>query len=192
MIARPCLPHPGVALLVFSSVFGLTTPQNSRQPTHLSLETLPPSAFSTAPTRVRKALTNAGCRIVQSNPPGPKESHNLITGEFVRQGQKDWAALCADGASAYIYVVWSAPSHCAARLARADLSTYTTNEQAGPSFMRRLRSVSPSVIASFLRAAPHEVPVHITHDGIDDMLVGQGSRLHYCDGRNWRELPGAE
>ena len=58
-----------------------------------SVKRLLPGDFKQLPTSVVKNLERRGCRIPQSY--GVKKKHNVISGNFFRRGQKDWAVLCS-------------------------------------------------------------------------------------------------
>jgi hypothetical protein len=55
---------------------------------------LPPTAFPELPRNVVRELQRRGCSIPQEA--FTKKPHNVITGQFARPGERDWAVLCSN------------------------------------------------------------------------------------------------
>ncbi len=71
---------------------------------------LRPDDFKVVPARVRSKLNEERCLIPQdAEKPEPR---NIVSGEFARQGQQDWAAYCSVGGKSKLVVVWGGPSQC--------------------------------------------------------------------------------
>jgi hypothetical protein len=71
---------------------------------------LRPDDFKVVPARVRSKLNEEGCLIPQDAEQA--EPHNVVRGEFARQGQRDWAAFCSVDGKSKLMVVWGGPSKC--------------------------------------------------------------------------------
>jgi hypothetical protein len=74
-----------------------------------SIRYLRPADFK-LPARVRLKLDEKRCRIPQDA--GTAEPHNIVSGEFARRGQQDWAAYCSVDGKSKLMVVWGGPSQC--------------------------------------------------------------------------------
>src|ERR671937_183045 len=65
---------------------------------------LPPAAFPQLPRNIVRYLQARGCTVPQTFVSA--EPHNVISGEFARRGQTDWAVLCSRGREPSIIVFW--------------------------------------------------------------------------------------
>jgi len=83
-----------------------TTPIVSKTDNHY----LRPEDFPELPAAVRAQLEQAHCLITQDVE--TKESHNVVTGEFARKGQQDWAAYCSVNGSSRLIVIWGGSGKC--------------------------------------------------------------------------------
>ena len=75
-----------------------------------SVRYLRPDDFKTVPARVRSKLNEGQCLIPQDAENAVP--HNIVSGEFARQGQRDWAAYCSVQGKSKVMVVWGGPSQC--------------------------------------------------------------------------------
>ncbi len=71
---------------------------------------LRPDAFKAVPARVRSKLNEGQCLIPQDAENAAP--HNIVRGEFARQGQQDWAAYCSVHGKSKVMVIWGGPSRC--------------------------------------------------------------------------------
>jgi hypothetical protein len=71
---------------------------------------LRPDEFRNVPAHMRSQLNQQHCLIPQDVETGGQ--HNLVTGEFARRGQQDWAAYCSVGGNSKVVVIWGGPVHC--------------------------------------------------------------------------------
>lgn len=152
---------------------------------------LSPSEFKELPAPIMKQLESRGCTIPQSAE--FSAPHNVITGEFARKAQKDWAVLCSTQGKSTILVFWGGPAKCFAELASAKDRDYL--QGIGDGRTGYSRKISPlgakQVFAhSELHGGPKPPPPD--HQGIDDAFVGKASVIHYCHQGVWRELEGAD
>jgi len=78
---------------------------------------LEPSSFvsESIPDNVINELKKHGCKIPQAA--HIPEPHNLISGEFAKKGQKDWAALCSRNLHSSILLIWGGTSTCPSEIA---------------------------------------------------------------------------
>jgi hypothetical protein len=71
---------------------------------------LRPDDFKAVPPQVRLTLNQRHCLIPQDVE--TVAPHNLVMGEFAKQGQQDWAAYCSVNGRSKVVVIWGGPSHC--------------------------------------------------------------------------------
>lgn len=71
---------------------------------------LRPDDFKVVPARVRSKLNEERCLVPQDAEEA--EPSNIVSGEFARQGQQDWAAYCSVAGKSKLMVVWGGPSQC--------------------------------------------------------------------------------
>lgn len=75
-----------------------------------SVRYLRPDDFKAVPARVRSKLNEGQCLIPQDAE--NTVPHNIVSGEFARQGQQDWVAYCSVHGKSKLMVVWGGPSQC--------------------------------------------------------------------------------
>jgi hypothetical protein len=129
-----------------------------------------PDRFVSLPPTVREAFTAINCQVPQTNlSAGPG---NVITGEFAAKGQRDWAALCSNGSSTEIRVVWGGPARCEDRLAaRQDSDSLVAT---APGYYSYGRSIAVGARGS--------------QDVIDDTVVNGPRAVHACIGDHWQAV----
>jgi hypothetical protein len=152
---------------------------------------LPPTAFSELPGGVVRELQRQGCTIPQEA--YTKKRHNVIKGEFGKQGQTDWAVLCSVKGVSSILVFWNGseknPASIASLEDRIFLQGITAN-QIG--FSRGLAPVGKDSIMRHYRAYGGTKPPPIDHQGIDDAFIEKASVTWYFYRGKWLKLSGAD
>lgn len=153
---------------------------------------LPPSAFPKLPRQVRRSLRSRGCTIPQAF--ADAKPHNVISGEFARRGQTDWAVLCSRNGVSSILVFWGGSARSVAELAKgADrnfLQVVDGNGKIG--FSRSIIAVGRGHILNHYRAYGGPKPPRIDHQGIDDGYLEKASYVLYYHRGKWLELQGAD
>jgi len=152
---------------------------------------LPPSAFPDLPRDVVKDLEQRGCGIPQEAL--TKKPHNVVSGEFAKRGQRDWAVLCSIEGISTILVFWNGSPVNSAAIAptedRAFLQSVTANEIG---FSRGLYAVEKDFIVRNFEGFGGPKPPPIDHQGIDDAFVGKASRTWYFHAGKWLQLQGSD
>jgi hypothetical protein len=150
---------------------------------------LSPTAFPELPAGIVRALLSRNCRVPQLR--GVNEPHNVVSGEFARPGQKDWAVLCSRAGHSTLLVFWGAMADSVAELASApDLISLQGDGKIG--FSRRISVVGREYILDHYREYGGPKPPPIDHDGIDDAFVGKASVVRYYYKGEWLTLTGAD
>ena len=153
---------------------------------------LPPAAFSQLPENVVRYLQGRGCTIPQTYMSA--DPHNVISGEFARKGQTDWAVLCSRGRESSIMVFWRGSTKSAAEIARAPDSGYlqTITEGGKIGFSRMIEPVGRDYIISHYKAYGGPKPPSVDHQGINDVFAEKASVVRYHHRGRWLELKGAD
>ncbi|MGH9844917.1 MAG: hypothetical protein ACREEM_39880 [Blastocatellia bacterium] len=174
--------------LVFPNLSSL---QSQNQKREVKLIRLPPSAFRELPPEIVASLEKRGCLVPQywrDRPP-----HNVIKGEFLRKGRKDWAVLCSRKGSSSILVFWNGNTQSVSEIAGSKDETYMqTDGGTNLVYSRYISPVGRTYILDHYRSYEGPKPAVITHQGIDDAFMGKGSTIHYRYRGKWLELPGAD
>ena len=150
---------------------------------NLPVKRLPPSAFPELPRRIVRELEAEGCAI-----PQPDETlagsgqYNVIRGEFVRKGQRDWAVLCSRDGQSAIRVFWTKHTACLSEFRRDDDSKYVGLDQRDSPYWRSIRAVRASDLGAWAEPPASGV---MQHHGIADEFVGKTATVYYCDGNTW-------
>ena len=137
---------------------------------------LEPRQARELPPAVRADLEKLGCRI-------PKfmkwdARHNVIQGQFLKAGQRDWAVLCEtrDKSGILLY-----PGGAATGL------PMLYAQPIDPA--RMIHTVSPFVLEKrAIRDHPETPPPSFDHDGIEDGAIQKTGRVLYFQDDEWTEL----
>ena len=153
---------------------------------------LPPASFSRLPKNIVQYLQGRGCTVPQSYP--SREPHNVISGEFARRGQTDWAVLCSREGESSILVFWRGSTKSVSEIAKASDRGFlqTVGEGGKVAFSRAIEAVGRDYILGQHKACGGRKPPPLTHQGISDAYVEKASVVLYYHRGRWLELQGAD
>ena len=166
--------------------------QDKWQMAESAITRLSPTTFPQLPGDVMHNLQARGCTVPQTYLEATP--HNVISGEFAKKGQTDWAVLCSrDGASS-ILVFWSGSTKSVSEVAKVEDRSYlqVTGGNGKISFSRSIIAVGGGYILERYRRYGGPKPPHIDHQGIDDGFLGKASSVWYYHRGRWLELQGAD
>ena len=166
--------------------------QDRWQSAEANIVRLSPAAFSQLPPPIIHQLRSRGCAIPQSF--GRSEPHNVISGEFARRGQMDWAVLCSRNGMSSILVFWGGSTRRVAELAASPDSAFlqTIDGSGNIGFSRAIGAVGRDYIRERYREYGGRRPPRIDHQGINDAFVEKASVVHYYHRGRWLELQGED
>jgi hypothetical protein len=157
----------------------------------LQVTRLEPSAFPELPRNIRQELERRWCTIPQVWE--DRKPHNVIRGEFTRNGQTDWAVLCSVKRVSSILIFRNGSEQNPSELAReADIEKLQGVGGDVIGYSRAISSVGRQFILDHYRAYGGPKPPRIDHQGIDDAFVGKASVVHYFHAGKWFQLTGAD
>lgn len=152
---------------------------------------LPPSAFPQLPPAVARDLVRRGCTVPQTF--DAATPNNVISGEFARRGQTDWAVLCSRGRRSSILVFWRGSVKSVSEIARAaDISFLQGIGGDRIGFSRQIGVADRKRILACYAEFGGPRPPAITHHGIEDAYVEKASSVHYFHRGRWLELQGTD
>lgn len=180
--------YPNVDNAVLSEV----TPSAVEQKDKWPVVRLSPQDFVELPQNLKDALENRGCLIPQVF--DTKKKHNVISGEFSRNGKKDWAALCSKNEVTSILVFWEGSETSVSDIFSAPESAYMQDMVGDGTmgFSRAIDTVGKDYIISHYKEYGGTKPPKIEHDGINDAFVEKASTVLYFHQGKWMELQGAD
>jgi hypothetical protein len=161
-----------------------SAPEQQAPPVAVKIRKLKPSAFRALPAGIVTELNRRACSIPQVSIEGYEtgKPHNVVSGEFARKGQKDWAALCSRGGQTAIHIFWGRPTKCASIIGAAE-------DEAG----RYLGVADAKYIRVHYEAyGGPELPPLLDHLGLNDGFAETASQVWYCYRGKWRVLQGAD
>ncbi len=164
-----------IAVVLMLIVFGSHAEGLRRVPWFIDLREVAPSEV--LPARIAAQLEDLGCRIPQVHREHYPPSEGIARGEFAAAGQQDIAVVCSKDEEAFIQVFWGGLHECSSRL---ELSGQVLDD------------VGEEYILEHYRAYGGPEPPAITHDGINDIIVGTASSVRYCHEGEWMSLRGAD
>lgn len=136
-------------------------------------------AFPQLPPPVAAELKSRGCRIPQAT--GLNRKHNVVQGEFMAPGQKDWAVLCDVKGITRLLVFWKGEGTMP-----TEVNSVETNE------VRVIGVATPQFIRDHYRAYGGPKPPPLDHQGIEDGVVEKGSSVLYFYRGKWLLLTGSD
>ncbi|HLM62290.1 MAG TPA: hypothetical protein VK308_15920 [Pyrinomonadaceae bacterium] len=175
-----------------------TFKQRSRNLTEISILAneqairLKPSDFKELPEEIIKELEKRKCTIPQIW--HSKTPHNVISGEYSKKGQKDWAVLCSINRISSILIFWNGSTKNAAEIGKSEdlgyFQTVDSNNEMG--FSRAIATVDKKYIIDHYNSYGGVKPPQIDHEGINDAFVEKASGVLYFHRGKWLELQGAD
>ena len=153
---------------------------------------LSPQSFPWLPRDIIRNLQARGCSIPQEF--GNRKPHNVVSGEFITRGQRDWAVLCSRNRNSSILVFWGGSVHKVSAISRSPDPGFLQTIDGGGSigFSRAIGAVGRDYILKHYHEYGGPKPPSIDHQGIEDAFVQKGSVLHYYHLGKWLELRGAD
>jgi hypothetical protein len=151
---------------------------------------LAPSSFSQLPKNVRQELERRNCTIPQVW--GAHEPGNVISGEFLKKGQKDWAVLCSVRLKSSILVLPAGSPQTAFKLEEEeDLNKLAGVGDGKIGYTRQIAPADEAFIHEHRRADDETKLPPIDHVGIGDSVAGGSVVLYYYQNK-WLHLIGSE
>jgi len=152
---------------------------------------LAPSSFSQLPNTVRQELERRNCTIPQlwnGHQPG-----NVIYGEFLKKGQKDWAVLCSVRLKSSILVLPEKSPQTAFKLEEEeDLYMLQGVGDGKIGFSREISPVNEAFIRDHHLANEETKLSPLDHLGISDAVAEKGSVVFYYYQNKWLRLTGSD
>ena len=113
-----------------------------------------------------------------------KKDHNVVSGEFAKKGQKDWAVLCSKNHVSSILIFWGGESTCPSEINQLEDKSSLQGYNGTAMFSRAIRTVSSSKMKSF-RTNEKSKSFSIDHQGIGDDDLDKFFVVEYCDKGKW-------
>lgn len=156
-----------------------------------NIRRLMPGAFPNLPPGVTHDLERRGCLIPQTA--YDAHPHNVVSGEFARPGQTDWAVLCSVNGASTILVFWRGDVRDVAEIAPGeDLGSLQGMGEGRIGYSRMIGVADRKFILDHYQAYGGVKPPEIDHLGIDDAFVEKASVVHYFHQGQWLRLTGAD
>jgi hypothetical protein len=149
-----------------------------------------PSTFSQLPINIINELQRQNYTIPQCY--DEKEPHNVISGEFIKKGQKDWAVLASKDLQSTIIVFWNGSVSKVSKIASKPDKNYLQGIGNGNiGYSRRISVVDKEYIIEHFNRYGGVKPPPIEHEGINDLFIYKASVVHYFNNK-WIKLTGAD
>ena len=155
---------------------------------------LPPFDFPELPAPIARELVRRGCLIPQAEQ-WADGLHNVISGQFRRPGQTDWAILCSIDRISSILVFWNgsaADVEVVNGEQRADRHYLQGMGDQPPAFSRLIGAVGKEYILVHYARHGGPEPPPIDHQGINNAFAGKVSTVRYWYKGEWLHLTGAD
>ena len=150
---------------------------------------IPIDRFAALPPTARDAFSRINCQVPQTSATGGPV--NVVAGEFAAPGQRDWAALCSDGSTSEMRIVWGGPVRCTDRVgARQDVDAMRAASPGTFAFTRLLAVANIEQLQRSIARNGKPLPEAPAHDGIEDGGE-KGGVVYYCARGAWVTVPGA-
>ena len=166
--------------------------QNRSQVADEATTRLHPTSFPQLPRNIVRALQTRRCTIPQAF--SNSTPHNVISGEFMRRGQTDWAILCSKNRVSSILVFWGGSTKSVAEVAKAADRSFLQgiDDKGNIGFSRAIDVVDRYYILRQYKEYGGPKPPRSNHQGINDAFVEKASTVRYFHRGKWLELQGAD
>lgn len=152
---------------------------------------LSPKAFLQLPKNIISYLQKEGCTVPQIF--GEDTPHNVISGQFAKRGQIDWAVLCSRDFVSSILIFWNGSTKSVADIAsKADKDFLQVIDSGYLGFSRAINVADKDYIVQHYKWYGGTKPPKIWHQGIIDAFVEKASVVRYFYRKRWIELQGAD
>ncbi len=154
---------------------------------------LKPSSFPELPDKIKDYLTNNSYTIPQIF--DSEKPHNVIIGEFIAKGVKDWAVLASKNLKSKILVFHNGNTDKknVIELAESEDIGYLQGiDEKRIGFSRYISTVDKDFIDIHYEWYGGTKPPSIDHNGIDDSFVEKASVVLYFYKGKWLRLTGAD
>jgi len=155
---------------------------------------LQPSAFPEIPASIARELVRRGCLIPQAEQ-WTDGSHNVISGQFRRPSQTDWAIVCSIDRVSSLLIFWNGSAVDVENVngeRRPDRFYLQGMGDHRPTFSRLIQAVGKKYILDHYARYDGPEPPPIDHEGIDSAFAGKGSTILYWYKGEWLHLQGAD
>ena len=162
---------------------------------------LPPSAFSNLPKEVADELEKRKCEIPQVVFPGskPGKAQNVVSGQFKKAGQTDWAVLCSVKERSRILIFWNGSAKNVEMFGgwsedRNWMQGWGEDKNGNIQYMfsRLIHTADLEYILERFEGYNGPKPSPIDHDGLLEGMSGKYSEVYYWYEGKWSVLQGAE
>jgi len=155
---------------------------------------LPPSAFAELPEAIARELQRRGCTVPQPWELFAPEPANVISGEFEKPGQTDWAVLCSVDRATSLLIFWNGSADQVEQIGvsssdRGGLQV-VRGEEIGYSIA--IFPVGEAYILDHYQAYGGPEPPPIDHQGINYAFIEKASVVLYWYDGEWLDLQGAD
>ena len=193
--------HPGwlaIAGLVLLSV-AWTTAGSAQETSRwgaadAAIVRLTPPAFAQLPEAVAREMQRRRCTVPQPWEVFATRPVNVISGEFQKPGQIDWAVLCSVDRMSSLLIFWNGSADRVERIgdAAADRGglQVVRGEEIGYSIM--IFPVGEAYILDHYKAYGGPEPPPIDHQGINYAFIEKASVVLYRHDGEWLHLQGAD
>jgi hypothetical protein len=152
---------------------------------------LSPSVFKELPTDIVKVLVEQNCMIPQST--YSKQPNNVISGEFAKPEQVDWAVLCSIDGNSFVQVFWDASATNFEKVT-GTLSPdwrWSSGIPGNYNFFREIGLAQYDYIINAYEFFGGPQPPQLNHKGIND-IYEKASIVYYWHEGKWLELAGSD
>lgn len=191
-VMRPDPPpgDPAAVQVALYSVVPVTPVIDEWDAADAAVRRLPPGAFPELPYGVKKELERRQCTVPQTFI--STQPHNVISGEFARKGQNDWAVLCSTGRMSGLIVFWGGSGKDVFAFPAGPDKNYLQGTGEGIGYSCAISAVGKDYILERHEWYGGPQPPDITHEGINVAFVEKASSVLYFDKGEWLSLQGAD
>lgn len=155
------------------------------------IKLLEASSFKHLPKNIIKKLEIKGCAIPQAYE--IEKPHNVIKGQFAKQGQTDWAVLCSKNSSTTLLVFWGGSTQCSSEMEKEKNINGLQGMGGGEiGYSRYISSVNKKQIQKYQEYHETTILQPLLHEGIDVAFLGKASYVRYCYKNKWIFFSGAD
>ncbi len=143
---------------------------------------------------MREELERRSCRIPQLGPAFGAQRSNVVSGQFARPGQHDWAVLCSRADSSRVLLFWDGRADDVKAWEPAlDAGWLQSMGPGGIQYSRYVAVADSASIVSLAREYGGPLPPGpITHDGLEVGFAEKASSIAYWFNGRWYALQGPD
>src|SRR3569832_1023729 len=150
----------------------------------INIVRLEPTKFPMLPSAIKHELESRSCLIPQSYE--AEQPENVISGQFGKNKDLDWAVLCSKDRESSILIFWDGSVKDVESIEKHSDKEFIELIGGKPVYARVISTIDKAGISAYAERSAEDAHTLFSHDGIKDVYSWRASIVHYFDKGKWK------